>query len=334
LTFTLFFILWAIGLIGLPFFSVVFVLMDFARKRYDSRGRKSMPLLRAYCFFLLYLSCEIGGLILAFAIWLIAGLPMGKGSGKFMAMNAWLQGWWSHALLFGAIRIFSMHLEVQNSQCLIPGPIILMVRHSSTADTVLAAVLAGKFHGLLLRYVLKSELLWDPCLDVVGNRLPNVFIDRSGRETQKELEKIKQLTKGLTRTDGILLYPEGTRFHPDKLKKALDRLQESGETVLFEKASGMRYVLPPKPGGFLTVLQNTEAVDVAFCVHTGFEGAENFSKFFNGELIGQTIQVKFWRVPRKEVPKDSQNQMEWLYGQWLLMDQWLAKSLAANLETR
>jgi 1-acyl-sn-glycerol-3-phosphate acyltransferase len=332
-TFALFFILWGTALIGLPFFSVFFGLVDLARQRYMFRGSNAMPLLRAYLFFLLYLSCEIGGLILGFGLWILAGFPMGKGSTRFIAMNAWLQGWWAHALLFGAIKIFSMKLEVEDSDCLTPGPIILLVRHSSTADTVLAAVLAAKNKGLLLRYVLKQELLWDPCLDVVGNRLPNVFINRSGRETAKELGKIKQLTVGLTRTDGVLLYPEGTRFHPDKLKRSVNRLETSGAAVLFEKASRMRYVLPPKPGGFLTVFQNLEAVDVVFCAHTGFEGASNFAKFFNGELIGQTIHVKFWRVPWNEVPRVMEKQVEWLYDQWLILDQWLAKRLTTDPKT-
>ena len=34
-----------------------------------------------------------------------------------------------------------------------------------------------RYH-LRLRYVLKRELLWDPCLDIVGQRVPNIFVDR------------------------------------------------------------------------------------------------------------------------------------------------------------
>ncbi len=308
-------------------FVIILTLLDLAGKASSRDGEKSMPLVRAYLFILLYLFCEIGGLIMSFGIWIINGLPIGKGSQRFIGMNAWLQGWWAYALLFGAIRIFSMKIKVENQECLIPGPIILLVRHSSSADTVLAAVMAAKSYGLLLRYVLKQELLWDPCLDVVGNRLPNVFINRSGRETQKELEKIKRLTERMSKTEGILLYPEGTRFHPGKLKKAVDNLQKKGDAVLFAKASQMRYVLPPKSGGFLTVLQNAGDTDVVFCAHTGFEGASNFSELFNGGLIGQTIRLKFHRIPFYEIPQQPKKQVEWLYDQWLHIDNWLAENL-------
>jgi hypothetical protein len=55
-----------------------------------------------------------------------------------------------------------------------------MLRHASIGDTLLASALVGRPHGIFwLRYVLKRELLWDPCLDVVGNRLPHVFVDRA-----------------------------------------------------------------------------------------------------------------------------------------------------------
>ena len=34
-----------------------------------------------------------------------------------------------------------------------------------------------------LRYVLKHELRWDPCLDIVGWRLPNAFVRRGAQDT-------------------------------------------------------------------------------------------------------------------------------------------------------
>ncbi|MDC0708578.1 hypothetical protein POL68_08865 [Stigmatella sp. ncwal1] len=44
-----------------------------------------------------------------------------------------------------------------------------------------------------LKYVLKRELLWDPCLDVVGRRLPNVFVERSGDRGKAEIEAVATL---------------------------------------------------------------------------------------------------------------------------------------------
>ena len=223
-----------------------------------------------------------------------------------------------------------MRLKVENIGALSPGPIILLARHSSTADTVLNAVLVAKNLNILLRYVLKKELLWDPCLDVVGNRLPNVFIDRSGHQTEKELHAIGKLTLNLTPSDGIFIYPEGTRFDNEKLKRSVQRLKESGNDRLYEKTKQMKFVLPPRSGGITTIMKNANDVDFVFCTHTGLEGASNFSRFFNGELIGKTIHVKYWRVPSHKIPKDPDLFMEWLFDQWLAVDHWVADHIPSS----
>jgi steroid 5-alpha reductase family enzyme len=44
-------------------------------------------------------------------------------------------------------------------------------------NAILTSVLLTHRHGIDFRHVLKRELLWDPCLDVMGNRLPNYFGD-------------------------------------------------------------------------------------------------------------------------------------------------------------
>jgi hypothetical protein len=50
-----------------------------------------------------------------------------------------------------------------------PGPMLLFIRRAGA--TVLPAVFLSGRDGLGQRYVLERELPWDPCLDIVGNRL-------------------------------------------------------------------------------------------------------------------------------------------------------------------
>ena len=330
ISFSVYGVLWGITVVGFPFFIILSVAFDLAKKATAFPFSCSFPVSRAYLFFILYLTCELIGLLIAAGCWIVSGKCIGIKSHRFLKMNAWLQGWWASAILYGAIRIFSMQLEIDDNEVTKPGPIILLVRHSSTADTVLAAVLVAKKQNLLLRYIFKKELLWDPCLDVVGNRLPNVFIDRSGLHTEIELLKIKALTQNMQVSDGLLLYPEGTRFSPDKLNRAKQKLKDDGYENLSERAGKMQYVLPPRPGGILTVLENSPDTDLVFCVHTGFEGASSFSKFFNGELIGQTIKVKFWRLPAGELPTNNEKRLVLIFDQWLLMDQWITEHIQIN----
>ena len=54
-------------------------------------------------------------------------------------------------------------------------------------DTVLPVVFFALPTGVRLRYVLKRELLFDPCLDIVGQRLPNYFARRGAGATEQEV---------------------------------------------------------------------------------------------------------------------------------------------------
>src|SRR4030095_7187674 len=79
-------------------------------------------------------------------------------------------------------------------------------------DTLLPAVFASDPHRLRLGNVMKRELLWDPCLDVVGQRTRNAFVRRGSAERDKELALLRQLAAAAGEKDGVLLFPEGTRF--------------------------------------------------------------------------------------------------------------------------
>ena len=54
-------------------------------------------------------------------------------------------------------------------------------------------------HQVRLRYVLKRELLLDPCLDIVGNRLPNCFVARSGADAQADIDKVADARRATAR---------------------------------------------------------------------------------------------------------------------------------------
>ena len=128
-----------------------------------------------------------------------------------------------------------------------PGADSFFIRHVSMADTVLASIYVTRTTGIFLRHILKIELLWDPCLDIVGNRLPHVFVDRSGSQTWLELNSVRRMSSDLGASDGVLIYPEGTRFSHRKREKALARL-EKNNTRLHKKALQMKNVLPPLSG--------------------------------------------------------------------------------------
>lgn len=298
---------------------------------YDAlQGGRGWPRVRALLFFLLYLGCEAWGLLAAGALWLFTLGGLLVGAQRYLDLNAALQRAWSSALFWGSVRVFSMKVQVEGLELAAQGPMLLMVRHSSTADTVLAAALVANPNKILLRYVLKQELLWDPCLDVVGRRLPNAFIDREARRRGEELELIKGLAQGLDQTSAVLIYPEGTRFSQSKRTRALEKLKD--QPPLFEIAKEMQAVLPPKLAGPLALLQASPGTDVVILEHQGFEGASSFKEFWGGALVGCTIRVRLRRISAGDIP--AQGRDIWLFEQWAATDRWVREQAAAQPPAR
>ena len=287
-----------------------------------------LPRTRALVFFTHFLWCEVGGVVGATLIWFALGGGLIGGAKQFVSANAALQRGWTAYLFAGFRMIFSMKVEVEGLDVAKDGPLLLFVRHSSTADTVLAATLVANPHKLLLKYVLKRELLWDPCLDIVGQRLPNAFIDRKAPKREGELQAILQLASDLDESLAVLIYPEGTRFSESKQKKILKSMQEKGMGELFEIAQSFRMVLPPKLGGPLGLIDAAPGVDIVLLEHSGFEGAANFSRFWNGALVGRTIRVRLRRLKAESIP--AENRDRWLFERWAEMDEWIVQSMSED----
>src|SRR6185503_15168170 len=99
--------------------------------------------------------CEVTGVLAAFGLWLVSGPWAGASRAVFLRRNVALQSWWANALYRGAERLFGLRTEVENDGVLTPGPIIVLVRHVSQADTLIPVVYVTRRHGIALRFVLK-----------------------------------------------------------------------------------------------------------------------------------------------------------------------------------
>jgi 1-acyl-sn-glycerol-3-phosphate acyltransferase len=281
-----------------------------------------LPRTRAMAFFALYLACEFLGVAAAAGLWLLSLGGRVGGPRRYVDLNAALQRRWTAALFGGATRLFSMRVEVEGLDLARTGPLLLFVRHSSTADTVLAAALVANPNRLLLRYVLKRELLWDPCLDIVGRRLPNAFVDRASPRSQGEIEAVARLARDLDSRSAVLIYPEGTRFSPAKRKAAVEMLRSKGKLDLAALAAGYLNVLPPRVGGPLALLDAAPGVDLLLVEHTG---AASFHEFWSGKLVGKTVRVRLRRIPASEIPDTGRDR--WLFERWVEVDRWISAQI-------
>lgn len=279
--------------------------------------------LRSLAFLWVYLLGEIWALI---ALLATAPLPAGpKVAATYRLQDRWA-GWNLRALQ----TLFSLQIEVEGRDEIVPGPIVVLSRHASIVDTLLPARLIVRSAGIKLRYVLKKELLADPALDIAGNRLPNAFIDRTSRESS-ERTVIRDLATGLGPDDGVLIYPEGTRFSEAKLRRSKKGVA-AGSGSVGKVTSGLRRVLPPRPGGTLALLDATVA-DIVVMAHRGLEGLATVGEIWAGNLVGSRIDVALWRVARSSIPASRSERVEWLYRLWADVDDWVASHDAPGDET-
>ena len=233
-----------------------------------------------------------------------------------------VQRWWARTLFAAVTAAFRLRWSVRGAEEVAPGPVVVLMRHASIVDTLVPSVFVAAPGGLRLRYVLKRELLHDPCLDVAGNRLPNCFVDRSGERSAEEIARVRALAEGLGPRDGVLVYPEGTRFSGARLARVLERMRQS-DPERAERFAGLRCVLPPRRGGTLALLDAAPDADVVVCAHHGLDGLARIGDVWRGSLVGRRIEVSFRRIPRAQVPVGPKRR-EWLDDLWQGLDEWVA----------
>jgi len=323
-TIPLFFLMTALTLALLPALLAVALVVDLIRRR-------KWATVRVVAMLVVYFLFESQGILVAFYVWAANGGPWGTADQRWEDQHWAIQRWWGRNLFHFARKFFGFEITFEGEQeaDLGRGPIIVFPRHVSIADTFLPPIFVGAPHKLHLRYVLKRELLWDPCLDLGGNRLPNYFVRRGSKKHGKnEVEEVASLAENLGPKDGVIIFPEGTRFSKKKRSHFLKKLAEAGDSVFLEKCRGFCNVMPPRLGGALALLQRNRNADLLFIAHVGFERITTFKNLLNGALVGAKIKVRYWRVPFDSIPATREECIDWLFERWSAIDQWVGEHLA------
>ena len=285
--------------------------------------RKTWMAMRLVLFLWIYLLIDVAGILGLFGIWL--GCGFGHDRERMVDWTWHFQQLWI-GWFFGIVRVLlGLKVEVEGEECLRPGPVIVFIRHASIVDNLLPSVFIAARERIHLRYVLKRELLSEPCLDIAGQRLPNYFVRR---DTGEEIERrrVQALAEGMGPEDGFLLYPEGTRFTPERRDRALEKIAER-DPARARRLARIEYLLPPKAGGVLAVLDGAPGTDVVMMAHQGFDGMRLISDIWDGELAGRVIRMRFTRIPASEIPAGRDERVEWLDNVWLEMDDWIGSKM-------
>ena len=93
-----------------------------------------------------------------------------------------------------------------------------------------------------------------PTIDIGGRWVPTLFVRRASGDTAAEVERMRELTVDLSSHDGLLIYPEGTRWTPEKLARAKQIIAER-QPEIAPLAARLRNLLPPRLGGTVELLR-------------------------------------------------------------------------------
>lgn len=277
-----------------------------------ARGKFRLPTARLLLFGLCWTWLESAGVVVSFWLWL--------------TRRAWnrpahyrLQRWWAANLMRALRCTTGITVEATDARHLTPGPAVMLCRHASLADSLLSAWVVTSVARMNPRYVLKRELLLDPCLDIVGNRLPNHFLDREATDSGVELEALRTLSMNMEPDEVAIIFPEGTRATAQKRERAMEKLRDR-DPERAARLETLRHVLPPRPAGSAALVDGHGAADVVFAWHVGFDGLDNFGSILRHlERRPRPVQFHTRRVARATIPS-GEAFTRWLDEQWCLVD--------------
>ncbi|MCH1513434.1 MAG: 1-acyl-sn-glycerol-3-phosphate acyltransferase [Acidimicrobiales bacterium] len=268
-----------------------------------------------------YLIMECFGVLVASVLWVST-------FGGYFVKARWsqhthgrVQYVWTSSILFGVRVFLGGHVIYPNCSDLQYGPFIIVAQHRSFFDATIPSVLTGMAGGdVILRHILKSDLLISPSLDMFGHRLPNYFVTRNSGNPEKELESIQSLSQNLG-NDACVIFPEGTFYSIKRFDKALSHIRKT-EPDRLTRVQGLQHVLPIHPGGLQALIQAAPEADLVFIGHRGFEAFGSFQEILQNIPFLTPVHIYINRVSNTEIPTDEDQRLKFLDEKWLDIDRW------------
>ena len=272
------------------------------------RGRGRFSAVRLLLFGWVYLAVETAGLTAMLLFWLASGF--GRARRLYVTLTYALQGWWA-AALFGAMRLlFRVGLEVEGDEANAPGPMVLMMRHASLADTLLPTVLVLRRHKIRLRYVLKRRTAVGPGTRRGGQRAPQLLPGPPVHRRRRRGGTGASPGGGPRRTRRGAHLPRGHALHPGE--------EGAGARGRCAVASPTWWSGPRPSGGCWRRARRAfwpcsrRAPTVVVCAHVGLDGLSHVKRVWRGGLVGVIVRVAFWRIPAGEIPTGEEARIDWL----------------------
>ncbi len=286
--------------------------------------------LRLLWIVMLYATCEALLLLVLWGLWFSSGFGRRVRTPYFEGIHYDLVQGLMWVFFREAKRVLALRIETDGpSPDAHPGvPILVACRHAGPGDSFTLIHALMHWYNREPRVVLKDTLAWDPAIDVILNRLPARFIDPRGGDIEHLIE---ELAHGLDENDAFVIFPEGGNFTPARRQRAIDRLRKLGLDKMAGRAEAMTHVLAPRPGGFLAALDGAPDADVVLVAHTGLDHMLTVGDVWRELPMDKRIIMRWWQVPREEIPADREERIEWLFAWWERIDAWIEANRPEDL---
>ncbi len=291
--------------------------------------------LRLLTFALIWLVAETAALFMCLALWVTSGFGGRLQTEPYQSRHYAIMEWYLGRLYGAAVSTLGLRIEVrepdvtaEEQAARLARPVIVLSRHAGPGDSLLLVHHLLTVYHRRPRIVMKAALQLDPGLDVVTNRVPNVFIypQRAGEKIYTD--EIRRLAAGLGRDGALVIFPEGGNWTPGRWRRGIRRLERQGRGDLAARARDMPHLLAPRTGGVLAALAACPGADVIFVGHAGLDQLASVADVWRSLPIDHVVEARWWRVPAEGVPRsgDHETQVRWLYDWWARIDGWIEES--------
>jgi 1-acyl-sn-glycerol-3-phosphate acyltransferase len=260
---------------------VLFPLLALLAVTFSLAGRSRpgrMRGVRLLFFALVWLAAETATLFVCLGLWIASGFGGRLHTEPFQSRHYAITRWLLERLYRTAVHTFGLRVEVDEPELTaeeqaarLARPVIVLSRHAGPGDSLLLVRQLLTVYGRRPRVVMKATLQLDPSFDVVGNRLPNVFISRRRDRHGAFTRQIERLAGELDRSGALVIFPEGGNWTPVRWRRGIRRLEQRGRDDLAARARDMPNLLPPRTGGALSAIAACPDADVIFVAHAGLD---------------------------------------------------------------
>ena len=283
---------------------------------------------RAVMFGTWYCVYEAVALLGLLGLWVSSGVGAWMETPRIQDAHYRLMAWWLRGLWSAAYRTFHLTVAVEPETEPGPGPILAFSRHGGVANLMILLTTLVLDYDLRPRVIMLDKFQWEPVLNALLNRIPNVFIRQGAVHRDATIDAIGAVARGLGSHDAFVLFPEGHDFSLPRRKAAIDNLRQRGHEELAGKADQMANVMAPRIGGVTAAIAAAPEADVVFVAHTLFEVVGTVTHAWRRIPLEAPVWVCFWRVPAADVPHDRAEVGRWLYAWWAHIDAWIAGRVA------